>query len=67
LPGGPPISGDVQLTVAGADQAEAAAKSLSALRAAIQATGDTAPGWETSQGTMHIAPAALLGRLLADE
>jgi hypothetical protein len=60
-------SADVQMTVAGADQAEAAAKSLSALRAAIHAIGDAAPGWEMSQGIMHIAPAALLDRLLADE
>jgi hypothetical protein len=58
---------DVQMTVEGADQAEAAAKSLSALRAAIHAIGDAAPGWETSQGIMHIAPAALLDRLLAEE
>jgi hypothetical protein len=58
---------DVQMTVEGADQAEAAAKSLSALRAAIHALGEATPGWETSQGIMHIAPAALLGRLLADE
>jgi hypothetical protein len=60
-------SADIQMTVAGADQAEAAARSLSALRAAIHAIGDAAPGWETSQGIMHIAPAALLARLLADE
>jgi hypothetical protein len=60
-------SADVQMTVEGADQAEAAGKSLSALQTAIHAIGDAAPGWETSQGIMHIAPAALLDRLLADE
>jgi hypothetical protein len=58
---------DVQMTVEAADQAEAAAKSLGALRMAIHATGDAALGWETSQGIMHIAPAALLDRLLTGD
>jgi hypothetical protein len=34
---------------------------------AIHATGDAALGWETSQGIMHIAPAALLDRLLTGD
>jgi hypothetical protein len=39
------------------DPAEAAAKALGAVRAAVHAVGDATPGWETAGGMMRIAPA----------
>lgn len=48
---------DVQMIVKALDPAEAAAKALGAVRAAVHAVGDATPGWETAGGMMRIAPA----------
>jgi len=48
---------DVQMIVKALDPADAAAKALGAVRAAIHAVGDATPGWETAGGEMRIAPA----------
>jgi hypothetical protein len=55
----------VSMTVDAADQAEAGTKALCAARAAIHAMGDGTPGWETSRGTMLVAPADASDRLYA--
>lgn len=44
----------VNMTV---DAADAGAKALCVVRAAIHATADATPGWETARTAMHITPA----------
>jgi hypothetical protein len=48
---------EVQMIVMARDPAEAAAKALAVVRAAVHAAGDATPGWETAGGMMRIAPA----------
>src|SRR5690348_14082698 len=48
---------DVQMTVEAEDPAAAMVKALATLRTAIQATGDSTPGWETTTAIMHVEPA----------
>jgi phosphatidylserine/phosphatidylglycerophosphate/cardiolipin synthase-like enzyme len=55
---------EVQFMVDAADPAAAMVKALSALRAAIHAIGDAAPGWETTWAVMHVAPTDAPERLL---
>ncbi len=57
---------NVQMTVEASDPAEALAKAMAAVRAAIHVIGDATPGWETAQGVMRIAPASASERLFAD-
>jgi hypothetical protein len=47
---------DVELTVEAADQISAMITAVAALRAAIEAIGDTAPDWETATAAMHVTP-----------
>lgn len=57
---------DVQMVVEATDPAEAITKALRALQAAIQAVGDSTPGWETSRAVMHAAPADETDRLFVE-
>jgi hypothetical protein len=56
---------DVEITVDAADQVAAMSRAIATLRAAIRATGDAAPGWETSGAVMHVAPEDATDFLLA--
>jgi len=47
------------------DPAAAMVKASATLHAAIRASGDTAPGWETTTAVMHVAPAHAADRLPA--
>jgi hypothetical protein len=48
---------DVELTIAADGPVAAMAKALATLRAAVHATGDGTPGWETAATAMHVVPA----------
>jgi hypothetical protein len=47
---------DVEMTVEAADPAAALVKALATLRAAVYATGDAAPGFQTTAAVIHAAP-----------
>jgi hypothetical protein len=56
---------DIQMIVDADDPAAAMVKASATLHAAIRASGDTAPGWETTTAVMHVAPAHAADRLPA--
>lgn len=56
----------VSMCIEAADQADAAAKTVCTVRAAIHAIGDATPGWETERGVLRIAPIDASHRLYAD-
>jgi hypothetical protein len=56
---------EVELTVEAADPISAMITAVAALRTSIQATGDTAPDWETATAAMHVTPESTAESLLS--